>query len=91
MHYFSFGVPLFSIYKATQGTKNILIVYYGMSQGMMLNLIRYNKPSTSKMLDRNGGSPLERGRVEKRIEVLTEACEGNSSLLKEVEKLKSSL
>jgi hypothetical protein len=62
-----------------------------MLQGMVLNLIRYNKPSTAKTLDRNGGSPLERGSVEKRIEVLTEACEGNSSLLTEVEKLKSSL
>ena len=57
----------------------------------MLNLIQYNKPSTSKTLDRNGGSPLERGGVERRIKVLTEACDGNSSLLTEVEKLKSLL
>lgn len=55
----------------------------------MLNLIQYNKLPTSQMPDQNG-SPLERSSMEKRFEVLTEACEGNSSLLTVVDKLKSS-
>nr|XP_023888217.1 transcriptional elongation regulator MINIYO [Quercus suber] len=58
-------------------------------EGMMLNLIQYNKLPTSQMPDQNG-SPLERSSMEKRLEVLTEACEGNSSLLTVVDKLKSS-
>ncbi|XP_050260875.1 transcriptional elongation regulator MINIYO isoform X2 [Quercus robur] len=58
-------------------------------EGMMLNLIQYNKLTTSQMPDQNG-SPLERSSMEKRFEVLTEACEGNSSLLTVVDKLKSS-
>lgn len=74
-------------HRATEG-KSTLIVYYGMLQGMMMNLIRYNKPSAS---DQNGGSPLERSSIDKKMEVLTEACEGNSTLLTEVDKLKSSL
>ncbi|XP_042979275.1 transcriptional elongation regulator MINIYO [Carya illinoinensis] len=60
-------------------------------EGMMMNLIRYNKPSASQMSDQNGGSPLERSSIDKKMEVLTEACEGNSTLLTEVNKLKSSL
>jgi hypothetical protein len=78
----------FLFQKATQG-KSFLNVYCGMLQGMMLNLIRYKKPCTFQMPDQNGGSPLERSSIEKRIEVLREACEGNSSLLTEVDKLKS--
>ncbi|KAF3965968.1 hypothetical protein CMV_009890 [Castanea mollissima] len=58
-------------------------------EGMMLNLIQYNKLTTSQMPDQNG-SQLERNSMEKRFEVLTEACEGNSSLLTVVDKLKSS-
>lgn len=77
-------------HRATKG-KSTLIVYYGMVQGMMMNLIRYNKPSASQMSDQNGGSPLERSSIDKKMEVLTEACEGNSTLLTEVNKLKSSL
>lgn len=57
----------------------------------MLNLIRCNKSSTNQTLDQNGGSPMERSSIDKRIEVLAEACEGNSSLLVEVSKLKSSM
>lgn len=57
----------------------------------MLNLLRCNKSSTNQMLDQNGGSPIERSSIDKRIEVLAEACEGNSSLLVEVSKLKSSM
>ncbi|GMY32175.1 protein GLUTELIN PRECURSOR ACCUMULATION 3 isoform X4 [Fagus crenata] len=69
-----------------------LVIYGGWSQkGMMLNLIQYKKPCTFQMPDQNGGSPIERSSIEKRIEVLREACERNSSLLTEVNKLKSSL
>ncbi|KAK1588222.1 hypothetical protein Q3G72_021100 [Acer saccharum] len=57
---------------------------------MMLDLIQYSKPSTSHMLEQNGGSSLLQNNIEKRFEILTEACEGNSSLLILVEKLKSS-
>uniref|UniRef100_A0A2N9H6X8 RPAP1/MINIYO-like TPR repeats domain-containing protein n=1 Tax=Fagus sylvatica TaxID=28930 RepID=A0A2N9H6X8_FAGSY len=60
-------------------------------EGMMLNLIRYKKPCTFQMPDQNVGSPIERSSIEKKIEVLREACERNSSLLTEVNKLKSSL
>lgn len=49
----------------------------------MLNLIRYDKVTMDK-----DGSPLEYD-VNKRLEVLIEACERNSSLLSEVEKLRS--
>lgn len=54
---------------------------------MMLDLIRYNKPSTAGMPVQNGGSSLPSDDVEKRFGLLTEACEGNSSLLIMVEKL----
>ncbi|KAL5856177.1 hypothetical protein ACOSQ4_005979 [Xanthoceras sorbifolium] len=57
---------------------------------MMLDLIQYSKPSTCQMLDQYGGSSLQPCNIEKRFEILREACEGNSSLLIEVEKLKSS-
>jgi hypothetical protein len=80
----------FLFQKATQG-KSFLNVYCGMLQGMMLNLIRYKKPCTFQMPNQNGGSPIERSSIEKRIEVLRETCERNSSLLTEVNKLMSSL
>ncbi|KAL5788921.1 hypothetical protein ACOSP7_005870 [Xanthoceras sorbifolium] len=57
---------------------------------MMLDLIQYSKPSTCQMPDQYGGSSLQPCNIEKRFEILREACEGNSSLLIEVEKLKSS-
>ncbi|GMY10870.1 phosphoenolpyruvate/phosphate translocator 2, chloroplastic-like, partial [Fagus crenata] len=44
-------------------------------EGMMLNLIRYKKPCIFQMPDQNGVSPIERSSIEKRIEVLREACE----------------
>lgn len=49
----------------------------------MLNLIQYNKVTTDK-----DGSPLDCN-IDKRFEVLIEACERNSSLLSEVEKIRS--
>ncbi|XP_048337578.2 transcriptional elongation regulator MINIYO isoform X1 [Ziziphus jujuba] len=50
---------------------------------IMLNLIRYDKVT----MDRDG-SPLEMS-IDKRFEVLIEACERNSSLINEVERLKT--
>ncbi|PON33659.1 hypothetical protein PanWU01x14_350950 [Parasponia andersonii] len=55
---------------------------------MMLNLIQYAEPATSQLSNMKVGSPLD-SRIENRLEVLTEACERNSSLLNEVKKLKS--
>ncbi|KAE8719145.1 hypothetical protein F3Y22_tig00109972pilonHSYRG00119 [Hibiscus syriacus] len=49
-------------------------------EGMMLQFILYMKPSSG---------PMQRSDVEERLERLREACEGNPSLLTEVEKLKS--
>lgn len=53
---------------------------------MLLNLIRYNKPSTS---DSGGQLDGEKSWLEARLKVLVEACEGNSSLLTQVNKLKA--
>ncbi|KAI3956718.1 hypothetical protein MKW92_050943 [Papaver armeniacum] len=54
-------------------------------EAMMLDLIRYAKTGTSQehKLD------LETSEIEKRFKILTGACEGNSALLSQVEKLKS--
>lgn len=59
-------------------------------QAMMLNLIQYNKPSASKIIKQEDGAPVGNA-IEKRLELLIEACEGNSSLVTAVERLKSSL
>ncbi|XP_030483763.2 transcriptional elongation regulator MINIYO isoform X2 [Cannabis sativa] len=53
---------------------------------IMLNLIRYTKPEMLQNSNVKVSLPLD---MEKRFEVLTEACERNSSLLNEVKKLKS--
>ncbi|MCL7049578.1 hypothetical protein MKW94_021431 [Papaver nudicaule] len=52
---------------------------------LMLDLIRYAKTGTSQELK----SELEKSDIANRFRVLTGACEGNSSLLSQVEKLKS--
>lgn len=57
-----------------------------MFQGMMLDLLRYRKGFADAMKEDTAAQTRE---TEKRLEVLKEACEGNSSLLSEVEKLKS--
>lgn len=57
-------------------------------QGMMLDLLRYNSKGSGNSMEKEE-SGAERSETEKRLEVLKEACEGNSSLLSEVEKLKS--
>ncbi|CAI0407900.1 unnamed protein product [Linum tenue] len=57
---------------------------------MMLELIQYNFPSTSPSPERpDDDQNDECSRMAKRFEVLAEACDSNSSLLSEVEKLKS--
>ena len=55
----------------------------------MLEFIHYNKPSTVPTAEKNEGLSLLRN-LDERLEILKEACEGNPSLLTEVEKLKSS-
>ncbi|KAK9944284.1 hypothetical protein M0R45_009858 [Rubus argutus] len=57
---------------------------------MMLNIIQYNKPSASQIIKQEDGAPVGNA-IEKRLEFLIEACEGSSSLLTAVERLKSSL
>ncbi|KAF8406781.1 hypothetical protein HHK36_008873 [Tetracentron sinense] len=59
-------------------------------EGMVLDFIRYRKPAISQQPQWKEGSLLQTSELERRLEVLTEACEGNSSLLTEVEKLKLS-
>lgn len=50
----------------------------------MVDLVRYSKRCANGMEE-------ETSETERRLEVLTEACEGNSSLISELEKLKSAL
>jgi len=59
-----------------------------MLQGIMLELVRYYKLS-SRLPEKQEGLPLQASDIEKRFEVLVEACDRDSSLLIEVEKLKS--
>ncbi|KAJ8765025.1 hypothetical protein K2173_010499 [Erythroxylum novogranatense] len=58
-------------------------------EGMMLDFVGYNKPSTSHLDGEQQCLCLESCNMEKRFAVLVEACEGNSSLLVQVDKLKS--
>lgn len=56
----------------------------------MLEFIRYTKPTTVPKAEKKEGLSLQRSNLVERLETLKEACEGNSSLLTEVEKLKYS-
>lgn len=57
----------------------------------MLDLILYTGPSTHRTTGQKGvGTAIRTSAVEKRLEVLKEACERNSSLLTVVEELSSS-
>ncbi|KAF5727128.1 putative RNA polymerase II-associated protein 1 [Tripterygium wilfordii] len=56
---------------------------------MMLEFIQYNKPSMPQMSDHSQGSVQQGSIIGDRFAVLKDACEGNSSLLNEVEKLRS--
>lgn len=56
----------------------------------MLNLIQYSKPSASQTIKQEDGAPAGTA-IAKRLVLLIEACEGSSSLLNAVERLKSSV
>ncbi|CAK7329429.1 unnamed protein product [Dovyalis caffra] len=56
-------------------------------EGMMLELVRYYKPLTSHLPEKQEGLSLQVRDIEIRFEVLVEACDRDSSLLIEVEKL----
>ncbi|KAI9105029.1 hypothetical protein K1719_022745 [Acacia pycnantha] len=59
-------------------------------EGLMLNLIRHNKrPLTPEMDEQKGGMLQEKSWLESRLKVLAQACEGYSSLLTQVNKLKA--
>lgn len=60
-------------------------------QGMLLNLIHHNKPSTSVTEEQLNAVLSEKSWLESRLKILIEACEGNSSLLTVVDKLKAVL
>uniref|UniRef100_A0A1J3GAH0 RNA polymerase II-associated protein 1 n=1 Tax=Noccaea caerulescens TaxID=107243 RepID=A0A1J3GAH0_NOCCA len=62
-------------------------------EGMMLDLVRYSKRCANEMEEEETATQTSESEseIERRMEVLKEACEGNSSLLSEVEKLKSAL
>ncbi|XP_027910836.1 transcriptional elongation regulator MINIYO isoform X1 [Vigna unguiculata] len=73
--------------------RSLLRDYAGKSQheGMLLNLIHHNKPSTSLMEEQLNSVLSEKSWLESRLKILVEACEGNSSLLTVVDKLKAIL
>ncbi|PIA29792.1 hypothetical protein AQUCO_05800102v1 [Aquilegia coerulea] len=59
-------------------------------EGMILNLIRYTQPGTSQECVWSENPAMQKSEIERRLRLLSEACEGNSSLLSAIEKLKSS-
>lgn len=67
---------------------NLTYQWDSLPQGMMMDLIRYNKSSPSKMTAQEEGAS-QASTVHGKLEVLKVACEGNTSLLAEVEKLRS--
>ncbi|KAK7309901.1 hypothetical protein RJT34_07006 [Clitoria ternatea] len=69
--------------------RSLLRDYAGKPQheGMVLNLINHNKPPTSNTSEQLN----EKSWLESRFDLLVEACEGNSSLLTAVEKLKAAV
>ncbi|ESW25480.1 hypothetical protein PHAVU_003G039700 [Phaseolus vulgaris] len=73
--------------------RSLLRDYAGKSQHerMLLNLIHHNKSSTSVMDEQLNGVLPEKSWLESRFKILVEACEGNSSLLTVVDKLKGVL
>lgn len=50
----------------------------------MLDFVHYQKPEQKE------GSSMQMHEVDRRFKIITEACEGNSSLLRDVEILKLS-
>ncbi|KAF5182102.1 Transcriptional elongation regulator miniyo [Thalictrum thalictroides] len=59
-------------------------------EGMILNLIRYTKSGTSRECVSSENPAVQKSEIERRLRLLAEACEGNSTLLIAIEKLKSS-
>ncbi|KAF8020652.1 hypothetical protein BT93_G1167 [Corymbia citriodora subsp. variegata] len=57
-------------------------------EGMMMDLIQYKKSSPSEMTAQEEGAS-QVSTIRRRLEVLKEVCEGNASLLAEVDKLSS--
>ncbi|PWA96454.1 Armadillo-type fold [Artemisia annua] len=58
-------------------------------EGMMVKLIQYKKPATHQKLDQAEDMSLQGPEISRRLMVLKDACEGNSTLLSVVEKLKT--
>ncbi|KAL1811627.1 hypothetical protein ACET3Z_021692 [Daucus carota] len=71
--------------------KSLLRDYSGKKQhqSMMMDLIRYSKPSTDQQLGKELPVP-QMYEFDKRFDLLKQACEGSISLLSEVDKLRSS-
>ncbi|KAI3714187.1 hypothetical protein L1987_72782 [Smallanthus sonchifolius] len=57
-------------------------------EGMVVKLIQYEKPKNYQKLDKAEDGSLQGSEIARRLTVLREACEGNSTLLSVVEKLK---
>ncbi|KAM0058930.1 putative RNA polymerase II-associated protein [Helianthus debilis subsp. tardiflorus] len=57
-------------------------------EAMMVKLIQYEKPASYQKLDQAEDGSLQDSEIARRLTVLSEACEGNSTLLSVVEKLK---
>lgn len=55
----------------------------------MVKLIQYKKPATRGKLDQAEDMSLQGPEISRRLMVLKDACEGNSTLLSVVEKLKT--
>ncbi|OWM83992.1 transcriptional elongation regulator MINIYO [Punica granatum] len=61
-------------------------------EGFMLDLIQYNRPPPNSMVEQEDVAlPVSDAATEQRFRVVADACEGNASLLAEVEKLRSAL
>ncbi|RDX81890.1 Transcriptional elongation regulator MINIYO, partial [Mucuna pruriens] len=89
---FIFGAsPMDNLLLRNKLARSLLRDYAGKQhhEGMLLNLIHHNKPPTSAMGEQLNGVLSEKSLLESRLKILVEACEGNSSLLKVVEKLKA--
>lgn len=89
---FIFGAcPMDKLVLRNRLARSILRDYAGKQrhEGMLLNLIHHNKPSTSVMGEQLNGVNSEKSWLESRLQILVEACDGNSSLLTVVKKLKA--
>ncbi|KAL2349125.1 hypothetical protein Fmac_003125 [Flemingia macrophylla] len=88
---FIFGVcPTDKLLLRSRLARSLLRDYAGKQkhEGMLLNLIHHKKPPCV-LGEQLNGVLSEKSWLECRLEILVEACEGNSSLLKVVEKLKA--